>query len=297
MNTYLYIAEPPLETVPDQGGTFNLGEQDGISRYMTREPINAADYPDNTVTLVGEWDKDGRAFSVIHLDNYRYFFRDFRNDPDSFGTDDLDFIHWQGHKQRAMQDQNQEVVGRVIFPADDQAFQLKMEHDEITEGTHQGHGWKCTMLSEDPHRDITARAIGIYSDPECTQYLYTTGAFIMTDIPAGEDEEGNPVYIQRPQTVCPPGQLKATREPVYFALLLGSLQEGKMALPAEQDSITRNFWQGTGGGIGEWAPAVAYVVDDEVTYEGSSYKCLQAHTSQPGWEPPNVPALWELLPV
>src|ERR1700722_2038412 len=23
------------------------------------------------------------------------------------------------------------------------------------------------------------------------------------------------------------------------------------------------------------------------------YKCLQAHTSQVGWEPPNVPALWQ----
>ncbi|HUR08339.1 MAG TPA: carbohydrate-binding protein [Nonomuraea sp.] len=30
-----------------------------------------------------------------------------------------------------------------------------------------------------------------------------------------------------------------------------------------------------------------------VTYAGLSYKCIQAHTSLPGWEPPNVPALWQ----
>ena len=44
----------------------------------------------------------------------------------------------------------------------------------------------------------------------------------------------------------------------------------------------------------EWQPQTAYVVGTLVTHLGSTYECLQAHTSQPGWEPPNVPALWEL---
>ena len=42
----------------------------------------------------------------------------------------------------------------------------------------------------------------------------------------------------------------------------------------------------------EWAPSTAYAVNDEVTYLGTLYRCLQGHTSQVGWEPPNVPALW-----
>jgi chitinase len=29
-----------------------------------------------------------------------------------------------------------------------------------------------------------------------------------------------------------------------------------------------------------------------VTYEGVVYRCIQAHTTLPGWEPPVVPALW-----
>src|SRR5438270_13494461 len=46
-----------------------------------------------------------------------------------------------------------------------------------------------------------------------------------------------------------------------------------------------------------WAPNVAYSVGTLVTYGGHTYKCLQAHTSQVGWEPPNVPALWQDMGV
>src|SRR6266550_146724 len=42
-----------------------------------------------------------------------------------------------------------------------------------------------------------------------------------------------------------------------------------------------------------WAPNTAYSVGQLVTYGGATYKCIQAHTSQVGWEPPNVPALWQ----
>jgi streptogrisin C len=33
-------------------------------------------------------------------------------------------------------------------------------------------------------------------------------------------------------------------------------------------------------------------VGDEVVYQSVRYRVIQAHQSQPGWEPPNVPALW-----
>src|SRR5690349_21080816 len=46
---------------------------------------------------------------------------------------------------------------------------------------------------------------------------------------------------------------------------------------------------------GPWAPNVAFVVNDTVTYNGVVFRCLQSHTSQLGWEPPNVPALWTPL--
>ncbi|MFI6601928.1 carbohydrate-binding protein [Nonomuraea sp. NPDC050536] len=42
-----------------------------------------------------------------------------------------------------------------------------------------------------------------------------------------------------------------------------------------------------------WAPNVSYKAGDRVTYNGTDYECIQAHTSLTGWEPPNVPALWK----
>lgn len=41
-----------------------------------------------------------------------------------------------------------------------------------------------------------------------------------------------------------------------------------------------------------WSAGIAYEVGKRVRYEGLLYRCVQAHTSQEGWEPPNVPALW-----
>lgn len=45
-----------------------------------------------------------------------------------------------------------------------------------------------------------------------------------------------------------------------------------------------------------WDTGIEYAVQDVVAYpdvNGPQYECLQAHTSQVGWEPPNAPALWK----
>ncbi|MFP3969432.1 lytic polysaccharide monooxygenase [Actinomadura fulvescens] len=44
---------------------------------------------------------------------------------------------------------------------------------------------------------------------------------------------------------------------------------------------------------GTWASGAAYRSGDQVTYQGTSYRCLQPHTALPGWEPPNTPSLWQ----
>ena len=44
-----------------------------------------------------------------------------------------------------------------------------------------------------------------------------------------------------------------------------------------------------------WVPNHAYATGALVSYAGHNYRCLQAHTSLVGWEPPNVPALWQLV--
>ncbi len=44
---------------------------------------------------------------------------------------------------------------------------------------------------------------------------------------------------------------------------------------------------------GTWAAGTVYQPGDTVTYGGASYRCLQGHQAQAGWEPSNVPALWQ----
>lgn len=46
---------------------------------------------------------------------------------------------------------------------------------------------------------------------------------------------------------------------------------------------------------GTWAVGTVYATGAQVTYGGSTYRCLQGHQAQAGWTPPNVPALWQLV--
>lgn len=41
-----------------------------------------------------------------------------------------------------------------------------------------------------------------------------------------------------------------------------------------------------------WATDTAYEVGDRVSYDGTLYKCLTAHTSQESWTPDVSPSLW-----
>jgi hypothetical protein len=41
-----------------------------------------------------------------------------------------------------------------------------------------------------------------------------------------------------------------------------------------------------------WMSETSYTAGVRVRYDGKLYRCEQAHTSQAGWEPPSVPALW-----
>ncbi|GAA1261554.1 alpha-lytic protease prodomain-containing protein [Saccharothrix xinjiangensis] len=57
--------------------------------------------------------------------------------------------------------------------------------------------------------------------------------------------------------------------------------------PTSPTTTTTNPGQTT------WQPGVAYAAGSLVSYDGVGYRCLQGHTSQTGWDPPSVPALWE----
>lgn len=46
-----------------------------------------------------------------------------------------------------------------------------------------------------------------------------------------------------------------------------------------------------------WVVGKAYAVNDRVQYNGTLYKCIQAHTSQADWTPDAVPALFTVIDV
>jgi predicted carbohydrate-binding protein with CBM5 and CBM33 domain len=46
-------------------------------------------------------------------------------------------------------------------------------------------------------------------------------------------------------------------------------------------------------GVTTWSAGTSYAVGTQVSYSGQAYTCRQAHTALSGWEPPNVPALWQ----
>lgn len=46
-----------------------------------------------------------------------------------------------------------------------------------------------------------------------------------------------------------------------------------------------------------WAIGRAYAIDDRAQYNGTLYRCVQAHTSQADWTPDATPALWVIVTV
>ena len=46
-----------------------------------------------------------------------------------------------------------------------------------------------------------------------------------------------------------------------------------------------------------WVVGKAYAVNDRAQYNGTLYKCVQAHTSQADWTPNATPALWVVVSV
>ncbi len=42
----------------------------------------------------------------------------------------------------------------------------------------------------------------------------------------------------------------------------------------------------------EWVAGIAVKAGERFTYGGATWECVQAHTTQKGWEPDRVPSLW-----
>src|SRR5688572_19066409 len=75
---------------------------------------------------------------------------------------------------------------------------------------------------------------------------------------------------------------RKTLSPFWILLLIGTVLGAALVFNVSQ-VLAYPAWDGN------FHP---YAVNDLVTYNGRDYRCQQAHTSQPDWNPAAVPALW-----
>jgi hypothetical protein len=215
-----WVGESPVNLVKSQ-------DQD-IYIYAGDEPLTVG-------FTIGLW--DGVTGEPINLDLPEYeTIRPLGNDVDGSAVDSLAYHSFMGHAYRNLE------PGRR-YPLAESPFDLEVRHQEITEGTWQGWGWRAEIHGDAGSRDPGVRAIGIYSDSECTQYLYTTGAFVQGVSSWQVDSNGQPLTVW--YTECPLGQLKPTRGDWHIAILYAALQEGKKTLLASQDSFRYLFFEKT----------------------------------------------------
>ncbi len=90
-----------------------------------------------------------------------------------------------------------------------------------------------------------------------------------------------------------PGEPRNETDPLFDPRLLMSVHDVPGGREAAFDFVLDVAGNpGPGPGEGTWAAGTAYAAGARVTYGGRAYTCLQGHTAQPGWEPPNAAALW-----
>ena len=207
-----------------------------------------------TSTLLGSWDFEGVAQSAIHPDYYvirplgnaLVVETDIDGNPiseeEGVATQDLRYSYGAGWKQRYLQE-TPAVNTLATYPEDVQPISLTMERRFDDTAGFEGQGWIATIEFSDPTRSPDVRAIGIYDAD--WNYLYTTGAFIWTEVePETTDPDTGetiPAVFQW-QTVNPAGRVTVDPEPIYYALLYASLQEGRMILDASAQGRTDLFW-------------------------------------------------------
>ena len=68
-----------------------------------------------------------------------------------------------------------------------------------------------------------------------------------------------------------------------------SIEQAAVSLPDDEAYYTPEMFA-------RWKPDMTVAVNERLCYQDKLYKCVQSHTTQTGWEPDKVPALWTEVP-
>jgi chitodextrinase len=87
--------------------------------------------------------------------------------------------------------------------------------------------------------------------------------------------------------------MRLRRTSLALLAAVATASAGLTAAAATANAAPANTAASTVSAAAQWQAWTAYATGARVTYNGADYEAVQGHTSQPGWEPPNVPALWK----
>ena len=204
--------------------------------------------------VVGSWHEDGTS---IVVDEPAYLeIRPLGNAPPTDGLADphrpegtrggdatgpIMFHAFLGMERRELGESGE------LYPEGTRPFEIEIRHKEFS-GGWPGWGWRAEIVGDSSARDPSARAVGVYSDPECMAYLYTTGAFVEGLSDWQTDASGALLTVWFTET--PPGWANPEKEDWHLAVLFGSAQEGYKTLSAKDESIHYLYWASTQNAMG-----------------------------------------------
>jgi len=161
--------------------------------------------------------------------------RPLGNAPDGLATKNLRYTHPAGAKQEWLEKEQ-------VYPVTNDAMAIDTRYWWDPTAGWEGWGWRSEIVHTASNRPPQNRAIGIYTDVDCSDYLYTTGAFKQEESHWQVDEDGNPLTVWA--TNNPPGRVNPEKEPVHFSLLHGAEQEGHSSLYANGDEeVKLLYWE------------------------------------------------------
>ena len=109
---------------------------------------------------------------------------------------------------------------------------------------------------------------------------------VVLGVPVPLDAEGNPVEDD-PETAAPIAFLAFDHDfPADAVQMLASRGVTRPVLGVTDASALED------AAFAAWGPGIAVAVGDVFRYAEVAYEVVQGHTTQAGWEPPFVPALW-----
>ncbi|GAA4060031.1 chitinase C-terminal domain-containing protein [Nonomuraea soli] len=141
--------------------------------------------------------------------------------------------------------------------------------------SHKGKVWEARWWSQnnEPGTNDVWREVGLCSGPTSSPTITPTVTSSPTITPT----------VTSSPTVTP----TVTSSPTVTPTVTSS--------PTVTPTVTSSPTVTPTGTYPAWRAGTAYAAGDRVTYQGVNYQCRQPHTALAGWEPSNVPALWQRL--